>query len=224
MKQKSDSERALESIKVNEDKLTAGKIWPHTKNAVEARQRFIRDGRIYRAWVKADDKESEVQRLSEVWGLQPGHITGIIDRIKGGDRRIPIEILAEINALEAFKREEILDDGARAREEIDAQIAELEEARLGGTKSVEVEDNDGKTKTIPINRALMQLHAQKMKIYGDEGSAVAQYKRRPPQEIHTTGLNVTIQADADFQHEFERAMKMKKEVKDAEFEVEEEDQ
>lgn len=219
---KSDSQKALEAISVSEDGLE-NKVWPYKQQAIEARQRFIRDSRIYRDWVKADDKNEVVVLLTDKWGLTTGRIDGIIAKIQRGDRRIPVEVLAEIKVLEAFKREEILDDGARAREEVEGQILALEGKRSSGNEMIEVETNGDKSKSIPINYAIRTLYAEKLKLHSEEGSAMSHYKRKPPQEIHTTGIQVTIQADADFKSEFARAKKMNNNPIEAEFEVEEED-
>ena len=217
---KSESQQALNAIAV-EDGLFEDKVWPYKQQAIDARKRFIRDSRIYRDWVKAEDKTDAVALLAERWALQPGKIDGIIDRIRRGDRRIPVEVLAEVKVLEAFKREEILNDTARAMEELDGQIRELEEARLDGTEMVLTKRTDGekgKDEYLAINHVIKGLYAEKVKLHSEEGSALSHYKRRPPQEIHTSGIQVTIQADADFKHEFERAKKMNKNPIDAEFE------
>lgn len=213
----SNAEKALKTIKPSDRGLP--KTWPALQYARKRRQYQERDGRILLAYLKADDKDAEINRLADIWNLQPGHIFNIVKKAKADPSRVAPEFLTKIEAYRLLKREQIMTDAEEFRCELAAQIHALEEARADGEKWAEIEfedktgDREGtKTKKMPINDALKHLKAEMVKSHEQEGQAIKPFTEesdRPSQHLH-----VHLQADKDFRYEFDRMRSMEAEAEE----------
>lgn len=210
MGEKSRAELALSVLPVDEVGLP--KEWLPLKQARERRQRSLRDSRIYRDYLAADDPEAMVPVLAEKWGLEVGHVTNIIEKI-GKNGVIPA-MAAEVEVLRQTKRRQILEDGEEYRAEIQAQIAELEGLRESGTTWVEVEqvDESGahastKTKRQTINTVLKALKNELAKSHEIEAEAMDRYI---PKQTQTLNLNINKRASDEFLDQFDKLGKFTK--------------
>lgn len=210
MGEKSRAEFALSMVPVDDTGLP--REWLPLKQARERRQRALRDSRIYRDYLAADDPNAMVPVLAERWGLEAGHITNIVEKI-GRNGVIPA-MAAEVEVLRQTKRRQILEDGEEYRSEIQAQIVELEGLRESGTTWVEVEQTDEsgersstKTKRQTINTVLKALKNELAKSHEIEAEAMDRYI---PKQTQTVNLNINRQASDEFVEQFARMGKFVK--------------
>lgn len=216
-----ESEKALDTIHVPNKGLP--KVEPQRSWAIEDRQRSIRNSRIYRDWLDAQDKEGEVLALAAKWGLTEGRINAIIERFQSGERSVVPFMAAELTVLKQVKREEVLNDGQAYRMEIDRQIIAYEQARENGCKWVEVEVMDEasehpttKTKKVSIDKVIRELYAELGKSHTTEADAIRAYI---PQETQSLNVNLSANASKEFVEQFDKLRNLPKtKVVDAESE------
>jgi len=211
----SEAQKTLQTVRISAKHLP--KTWPQLQWAKDKRRRRMRNSRIYRDWLSADDKRQEVIDQSKRWGLAVGRICSIIEKMKTDGAVVP-HMAAEVEVLRRVKTEQTLADYERWRVELDAQIADLEGRRAEGETVADVEetDDDGKIKTkkLPINKLLKDLKAELAKSHDGEGDALDHYIVKPALQVDFRG-KVKIQADEEFAEEFSRLRK----IEEAEFTV-----
>jgi hypothetical protein len=202
----SESEKALQTVRISDEGLP--REWLPLKIAREMRQRGLRDGRIYRDYLAADNPDSEVVVLAERWGLEAGHIRNIIEK---QDRNGVVPAMAaEIEVLRQTKRRQILEDGEEYRTEIQAQITQFEALREDGTDWLDVEQSDEtggkngdvtKTKRQTINTVIKSLKNELAKSHEIEAAAIERYI---PKQVQTLNVNINKKASDEFMEQFDR--------------------
>lgn len=201
-----EAEKALQTVRISEDGLP--REWLPLKIAREMRQRALRDSRIYRDYLAADDPNAVVLLLADRWGLQPGHVTAIIEK-QERNGVIPA-MAAEIEVLRQTKRRQILEDGEEYRAELAAQIVDLEEKREGGLVWIDVEQQEDdsekfgatvKTKRVKVTTAIKNLKNELAKSHELEASAIERYI---PKQVQTVNLNINKRASDEFVEQFDR--------------------
>lgn len=185
---KSDSEKALDAITVSESGIPYT-TWPPLQDAINRRKRRVRNSRILRDYLAALNKDEEVKRLSIVWSLTEGRIRSIIEQtnVPGA---VVADMASEIEVLRQIKRAEIIEDGQNLRDELQAQITQLELSRSNNVKWGEIEEIDTtgekpgvRTKKIPINQAIKELKEQVVASHRREAEALEMYIPKPKQEF-----------------------------------------
>lgn len=208
----SRAEKALSVVRIDESGLP--REWKPLKIAREYRQRALRDARIYRDYLAADDPVSIIGVLAERWGIQPGHIHNII--AKQEQNGVIPAMAAEIEVLRQTKRRQILEDGEEYRTEIAAQISAFEEMRDNGVTWVDIEVTDEaggkngdvvKTKRQTINTVIKGLKNELAKSHDLEASAIERYI---PKQVQTLNLNINKKAADEFVEQFDRMGKFVK--------------
>lgn len=218
----SDSVKALNAISVSERGLP--KEWPFLVDARQKRQRRERNSRIYCDWLAAEDKNAEVASLAERWALAPGKILSIIEKMKTEGSVVP-HMAAKAEVLRQQKREQVLSQGQEYRDELEAQIAQLDEWRESGDTWVDIEEVEDvgskqsgvKTRRVKISTEIARLRKEILRSQKEEAEALALYVTKPTEVQDHRHFVI------DATEEFKEILNRGREVVDVEAEVEDAD-
>ena len=204
----SESTRALETVRYNGKNLP--KDWPYNQWAKQQRQRRERDSRIFRDFLAAEDKKQIVVDLAGRWGLRIGDIYRVIEKMNV-DGAIISHMAADVEVLRQRKREQIISDSEKYREELIGQIMHFEAMRKDGSELVEVEvtdktgDKEGtSTKRVPLLGHIKSLKQELSKSYRDEAEALSLYIPKPTVMVEHRGEVLHTHAAAEFKEQFDR--------------------
>ena len=207
------SERALQAIPYDGPKLP--ETWKWLKEAQDKRRRRVRDSRILRDWLAAEDKEAEIRLQAERWGLTEGRIRGIVEKMNHSGA-VVAHMVADVEVLRQVKRDETIRDARQYRDELSGQIAFWEEKRQAGEKWADIEMSDAEggkysgttTKKVPILGHIKALKMELAKSHQLEADALSQYIPKPAQEVLHKGVMVHVEATKEFKEQFSRFMEM----------------
>lgn len=199
---KTVAEKALDTIHLPDN------IPPEKIKKIKRQQRRFR---IVRHFLESEDKDAVIAELVQKWGLTDLGIRMIIaDGMK--DDRLPTNLAAQRNAVCFVKRQQIFEDGRKAREEIYRQIVG---ARTGDKWAVTeyIEDlsekKAHKIKKVPKNLLLRELHAELQDTHQKETSALHMYMEKPASKTdHSGTIKHQLEATQEFKEQFERIRKL----------------
>lgn len=192
------AEKALDTIHLPDN------IPPEKINKAKRQQRRFR---IVRSFLETEDKDAVIAELMQKWGLTNIGIRLIIaDGMK--DDRLPAALAAQRNAVCFVKRQQIFNDGRKARDEILSQIIQAQ----GGERWVEeelIEDHSekggDKIKHISKNKALRELHAGLQDSHRKESDALHMYMEKPASKTdHSGTIKHELEATQEFKEQFKR--------------------
>lgn len=226
----SDSERALESVKVSTKGLPPFSVEnsKFRRRTIRNRRRNTRNALIYRDWLKAEDKSQAVKSLSERWGLGFKRIAKII----ADEREFGVSVAthaAEVEAIRQVKTDQTLQDADEYWEYMQDYIAHLVGLKAGGHTSVWVEETtttgkvskegadlpEVKTKEIPIDDAIKKAYQLKAQAAKMDSETLTNYIGRPA-GINIKDSNVLIvEADEEFKKHFQKVTGKNEEIIDA---------
>ena len=163
--------------------------------------------RIVRYFLEAEDKEAVLAELSEKWGLTEFGIRIIVaDGMRDG--RLPADLAAVRNAVCFVKRQQIFEDGRKAREEIVSQITQAQnDDDWLAVERVEDDSEKGgvKTKHISKNTALLRLHSAMQDTHRKESDALPMYMEKPATKTdHSGTIKHQLEATQEFREQFKR--------------------
>lgn len=221
----SEAEKALRTVRVDEKHLP--KDEPYRTWALKKRRRRMRDSLIYQHWLESEDKEAAVATLGEKYGLAPGRIRTVIDKMHEEGKVIPA-LASKVEVLRQFKRREVLEDGALQREELLEQLAKLHSLREDGEKWLEVEEvetvggkfSGTKTRRVLVEAEIRRLNDELLKSHKVEAEAMGPYVPRKASEVHGKFELLLKNASDDFRAELDRQKRLDKEREiDADYEI-----
>ena len=196
------AEKALDTIHLPDntppDKINKGK---------RQQRRF----RIVRHFLESEDKDEIIAELSQKWGLTKLGIQMIVaDGMR--DERLPADLSAQRGAVCFVKRQQIFDDGRKAREELMRQISEAKGSREWIPEEF-IEDHSekggNKTKHISQNKALRGLHAELQESHRKEADSLHMYMEKPASKTdHSGTIKHQLVATEEFKEEFKRIRKL----------------
>lgn len=192
------ADKALDTINLPDN------IPPEKINKTRRQQRRFR---IVRDFLEAEDKEAVLTALSEKWGLTKLGIQMIVaDGMKDG--RLPADLAAARSAVCFVKRQQIFEDGRKAREDLVRQITEARSA--DDWVPVERTEDDSekggtKTKHISKNTLLVNLHGAMQDTHRKESDALHMYMEKPASKTdHSGTIKHQLEASQEFKEQFER--------------------
>lgn len=167
--------------------------------------------RIVRHFLEADDKDAVVAELVQKWGLNDLGIRMIIaDGMK--DDRLPTDLAAQRNAVCFVKRQQIFDDGRKAREELMRQIGEARKSEdwipVEYTEDQSPRGGDKIKKTYK-NVVLRELHAELQDSHRKESDSLHMYMEKPASKTdHSGTIKHQLEATQEFKEQFERIRRL----------------
>jgi len=195
---KTVAEKALDTIHLPDN------IPPEKINKRKRQQRRFR---IVRHFLESEDKDTVIAELTQKWGLNDLGIRMIIaDGMK--DDRLPTDLAAQRNAVCFVKRQQIFDDGRKARGELYRQITEAENAeRWLAVERTEDDSEKGGTKTkhISKNTALVNLHSAVQDSHKKESDSLHMYMEKPASKTdHSGTIKHQLEATEEFREQFKK--------------------
>jgi len=178
---------------------------------INKRKRQQRRFRIVRHFLESEDKDAVIAELSQKWGLTDVGIRLIVaDGMK--DDRLPTNLAAQRNAVCFVKRQQIFEDGRKAREELMRQIGEAQESE-GWIPEEFIEDHSEKeahkTRNISKGRALRGLHAEMQDSHKKEADSLKMYMEKPASKTdHSGTIKHQLEATEEFKEQFERIRRL----------------
>lgn len=200
---KTVAEKALDTIHLSDDT-------PPDK--INKRKRQQRRFRIVRHFLESDDKDAVIAELSRKWGLNDMGIRLIIaDGMK--DDRLPADLAAQRSAVCFVKRQQIFDDGRRARKDLMRQIGEAtrpDSNWMEVERTVDDSEKGGtKIKSHTKNKVLIDLHSKLQETHVKETAALGQYMEKPASKTdHSGTIKHQLEATQEFKEQFERIRRL----------------
>ena len=196
------AEKALDTIHLPDN------LPPEKINKTKRQQRRFR---IVRHFLEAEDKDAVIAELRQKWGLTKLGIQIIVaDGMK--DDRLPADLAAVRNAVCFVKRQQIFDDGRKAREELLRQISETR----GPQNWVPVEyiedqspKGGNKIKNISKDVVLRSLHSELQESHRKEADSLHMYMEKPASKTdHSGTIKHQLEATQEFKEQFERIRRL----------------
>jgi len=203
----------------------------HRKWAVETRQMATRNALIYKAWLKADDKEGAIRDWAKTkkFGLcRQGDIRRILREQRESGAAVAL-YAAEIESIRQIRSAQVLNAGDTAQAELDELYRHYCDLRDSGHEWVATkivtksgDKTEESVETIPIHEAITRVLEMKLRRYKQESEALEVYSGiRATKPYEGAGrARITIDADAAFLSEWNRLAAMKNQPIETEVEVE----
>ena len=190
----SECDAALSAVKLPEKALNT--IRKNFKGAfiqgrIEQVSRRYRDTYCVLDYFKAENKEECLELLAERWALPVSRIQGnIAKRLSTMD--FPIELMAQVKALQQIKTAQIVMDGQERRSDLKKNLKKAQKSKddfLQIEQMVEETDKGTftKTKSIAKPAAVDRIHAKIQDSHESEAKAHSQYMPKPAVQIDIAG-------------------------------------
>lgn len=208
--QNPEAAKALNTVRVPdmEDPDEGESRSPDWWKARGKRRVAIRNARIMRAWLQAEDKSEEIKKQADIWGLDCNSIATIVRTLRNNPQFVPLQMRSQVEGVRLLQCERITRDAEAYRCEIEGQITDLETKRNAGTGWADMKMRSGSkeyVESVPIDQAILILHERLQESYKAEADALSQYMPKPDMRIqHEHSGQIKHDASEEFREIFAR--------------------